>query len=842
MQPVHGEERFFEGFLTVQVKDKQGEITVVDELYKVLPIWMDRGAPISDTHSNRIIGKGINYSKETYKDKDGEEYPAIKITGKIHKDYELDNEIWKKIKSGEYKGLSFGGATKSDRDPVRMKDGSIAYSLKDLEHYEVAVCADPAVPLALITDYNPVAKSATNAVVREDGKMIIKCDKFGCYVTKPIPDGKGGKGDFDHCEEKNQDKNDPAAFCGAIQHKLEKAIEAGMIQQVAKDGLEIFLTKEELNKVCSGCGKTLAEHGIVKYDHSNSMGDQHSMYNQNTGRETWVGQGLPQPTVEGKDDKPAEQGLTVNADARQNSGKKKGKKVDISSMINYPPAFSGTDSELAAQKEKIDEAWEDKNEIVEANTSDSNKGRTARNRKRRQAKQVKEGMSMFDEPKELDPEVEGILEEAKRYGTGNPRASEMYKSFGFEDKKKDQADNIKEDSDNCPWCQKDPEGSGKPKWWRERANNWQKILGSDNKRLGEWLSDHTFGTENSMQDTHDSDTEMHHTQSKQIPKEIKGAKEGMSGQAGAVADNMKEMGFPPSKEQSEEYEKRRNKSLESIFKRDDWDKEEKENTDAYLGRSKKKPWTSRDQSEYDAFEELSKLPKERLDKLHDSVQEAIDGIEQEGKIREGMTSAFGKSLESMFKTDQHDIAEEEKVVEQVSQDKEAIKEKEEFDVPLPRVTRAGARPCKDCGEKHERASLLAEERVDDALSEKDNPFRMEDASDLLAALNIDEATVEGKTGDKKYGSDESLKAEESNFGAGQRGLGYGNEGYTNVQGSGQNHTISEIPPEMEIIVHDVNEIKESKKEGYTTEAGNNKRGDPSRATDDDDSLLSPKYL
>jgi hypothetical protein len=45
------------------MKDKQGEITIVDELYKVLPVWMDRGAPISDTHSNRIIGKGINYAK-----------------------------------------------------------------------------------------------------------------------------------------------------------------------------------------------------------------------------------------------------------------------------------------------------------------------------------------------------------------------------------------------------------------------------------------------------------------------------------------------------------------------------------------------------------------------------------------------------------------------------------------------------------------------------------------------------------------------------------------------------------------------------------------------------------
>ena len=105
---INSGERYFEGWLTVQVKDKQGEVTIVDELMKVLPIWIDRGAPISDTHSNRIIGKGINYSKAVYKDTDGELYPAIKVTGKIHKNYELDNDIWAKIKSGEYKGLSFG--------------------------------------------------------------------------------------------------------------------------------------------------------------------------------------------------------------------------------------------------------------------------------------------------------------------------------------------------------------------------------------------------------------------------------------------------------------------------------------------------------------------------------------------------------------------------------------------------------------------------------------------------------------------------------------------------------------------------------------------------------------
>ena len=314
------DERFFEGLLTVEMKDKQGEITIVDELYKVLPTWMDRGAPITDTHSNRVVGKGINFAKTEAQDAEGNVYPAIKITGKIHKDYELDDDIWKKITSGEYKGLSFGGATKADREPVKMKDGSIAYALTDLEHYEVAVCEDPAVPLALITHTNPLSKAMVEHEDIGNGKMLIKCDKFGCYVTKPdfssaqgdqhsmynqdvdrdtssnrklgvttdptisdsdegttdagwqkktreevggfgneenqdqqgtwtgsghqqpkekdnvtkpkpghkdgeitkpIPDGKGGKGSFDECESKNQDKKDPGAFCGQMQHGVE---------------------------------------------------------------------------------------------------------------------------------------------------------------------------------------------------------------------------------------------------------------------------------------------------------------------------------------------------------------------------------------------------------------------------------------------------------------------------------------------------------------------------------------------------------------------------------------------------------------------------------------------
>ena len=181
-------ERFFEGLLTVEMVDRQGEVTMVDSLYKCLPIWMDRGGAISDTHSNRIVGKGINYAKTTLTDKEGHELPALKIIGKIFNHTQLDNEIWGKIKSGEYKGLSFGGATTSDATPVQQSDGSIAFHLKDIEMYEIAVCEDPAVPFALITATNDVAKSnetGDDYVVKDDDEdVIIKCEEKGCFISK----------------------------------------------------------------------------------------------------------------------------------------------------------------------------------------------------------------------------------------------------------------------------------------------------------------------------------------------------------------------------------------------------------------------------------------------------------------------------------------------------------------------------------------------------------------------------------------------------------------------------------------------------------------------------------
>ena len=236
MESINSDQRYFEGLLTVQMKDKQGEVTIVDELYKVLPVWMDRGAPISDTHSNRIIGKGINYSKTVVKNEHGEDLPAIKITGKIYKNYELDNVIWNKIKNKEYKGLSFGGATRANRTPMRMKDGSTAYALSSLEHYEVAVCKDPAVPMAIITDYNPIAKANYSSTMRDDDKMVIQCTNMGCYIEKT------------DLNESQQSIN---------KDSLEK------IENKLKNDLYDYIDKDDVNKVFPLIGAAIGAAGTA---------------------------------------------------------------------------------------------------------------------------------------------------------------------------------------------------------------------------------------------------------------------------------------------------------------------------------------------------------------------------------------------------------------------------------------------------------------------------------------------------------------------------------------------------------------------------------------------------
>lgn len=181
-------DRTFEGFVTVETVDQQGEITVRDELLKTMDTWLSRGGPMSYGHSNKIVGKGLGYESTVYKVPDsGEEKAAIKIKGKVFSDTVLDDIVWAGLKNGTLKGLSYGGATRSPKEAVVQADGSLAYKLKNLEVYEVAICERPVNNYALITSVNSVAKSYPNlkkGYERDDGMAAYQCDGVRCMVEK----------------------------------------------------------------------------------------------------------------------------------------------------------------------------------------------------------------------------------------------------------------------------------------------------------------------------------------------------------------------------------------------------------------------------------------------------------------------------------------------------------------------------------------------------------------------------------------------------------------------------------------------------------------------------------
>lgn len=150
------EQRKFSCWGSVEVKDRHGEIIPAEEVYKVMDIWMDRGSPIMFNHTNRQIGKGINWQPLN---KNGN--PGVLITGIIFKHYAEDDEVWNGIKKGQFEGLSIGGKSYQREDSA---DGTI---LRKLIGYEFSVVERTGNQEATFVDFNTLAKSNKKMVTEE---------------------------------------------------------------------------------------------------------------------------------------------------------------------------------------------------------------------------------------------------------------------------------------------------------------------------------------------------------------------------------------------------------------------------------------------------------------------------------------------------------------------------------------------------------------------------------------------------------------------------------------------------------------------------------------------------
>lgn len=151
IERIQKEDRMFSGWGTVEIKDNQGDIIPISAFEDIMPLVMERGGVIMDSHSSRHVGKILDWE---IKDKDGNK--GIYLTAEIFSNFEIDDEIWKDILDGRITGFSLGGdAHEVDFDCD--EEGCIR-RIKDLEIFEWSVVRSPANPEATIDEVNRLAK------------------------------------------------------------------------------------------------------------------------------------------------------------------------------------------------------------------------------------------------------------------------------------------------------------------------------------------------------------------------------------------------------------------------------------------------------------------------------------------------------------------------------------------------------------------------------------------------------------------------------------------------------------------------------------------------------------
>ena len=154
---INPDKRIFKSWGSVEVKDLEGDFIPMDEFKKIMPVIMERGAFLSDRHSNRIIGRILNYNFQDKTLDNGEVREGLMLTCQVYKDYEIDDMVWEGLKTGVFKGLSFGGRNKK-LDVSMTKDG-MANVLKALEGFEFSVVEEMGNQEATVDQINYLAKS-----------------------------------------------------------------------------------------------------------------------------------------------------------------------------------------------------------------------------------------------------------------------------------------------------------------------------------------------------------------------------------------------------------------------------------------------------------------------------------------------------------------------------------------------------------------------------------------------------------------------------------------------------------------------------------------------------------
>jgi hypothetical protein len=157
LKSIEDDDRSLWFILQGEVEDFQTDILDQADLWKMMSIFKDRGAPIHWGHrKGKHVGRGVEFYKLHVKLPTGDIVPAILGRGEIFKHYRMDNEVWKAIEDEEIQMVSIGSLSYL-KQMLKDDEGHQATLRKDFEPFHIALEPAGACPMSYILKAGPTS-------------------------------------------------------------------------------------------------------------------------------------------------------------------------------------------------------------------------------------------------------------------------------------------------------------------------------------------------------------------------------------------------------------------------------------------------------------------------------------------------------------------------------------------------------------------------------------------------------------------------------------------------------------------------------------------------------------
>ena len=164
------QERLYVSWASVDAKDSAGEHIPIQDIIKNQDILIyKRGGPITDSHTNAVVGKTLAYKVLTH--------PETRTTGvlhlnKIYNDNIVDDKVWKETQSGERTGSSVGGFSNPNESKYVSMGEDIVKRLGNFNQFETANVFEPCNEFATNVAVSQVAKGDKKMSEKEIEKQL----------------------------------------------------------------------------------------------------------------------------------------------------------------------------------------------------------------------------------------------------------------------------------------------------------------------------------------------------------------------------------------------------------------------------------------------------------------------------------------------------------------------------------------------------------------------------------------------------------------------------------------------------------------------------------------------